>query len=292
MKSEDLLGYNGKVVVVTGAASGMGREAVSLLVELGAEVHALDVAPIDLPVAQSLRIDLSDEALIDRAVEKLPDRIDCIFSCAGISAVYLGRTFSSVHVNLVNFVGARHFVEALLPRVPEGGAVALIASMAGSAWAKSLDKIDELLSTSTFAEARQWLEDHADDPETIGGEPRLNRNYRFSKECIIAYAKRRTWDLAARKIRINTLSPGITDTPMLPSFNAIAGLGDPQMKVIWPAVGRPSNPREQAEALLFLNSEMARYVSGVDLLSDYGYRVREQLGMPTAIEVIVERQAG
>jgi len=269
----------------------MGKEAAALLVELGAEVHALDIARIDLPVAQALHVDLAHPASIDTAVEKLPDRIDRVFSCAGIAAIYLGKTFSPVHVNLVNFVGARHFIEAVLPRVPDGGAVALISSMSGSAWAQSLRKIDELLATQDFASAKAWLEAHVDDPEVLGGEARLNRNYRFSKECVTAYAKRRTWDLAGRGIRINTLSPGVTDTPMLPSFDAIAGLGDPRMQVIWPGVGRISNPREQAEALLFLNSDMARYVSGMDLLSDYGYRVKEQLGQPTAIEEISKRQA-
>ena len=285
----NLLGYKDKVVAITGAATGMGREATSLLIELGAEVHALDIAPIDLPVKQAMRVDLANEASIDEALLRLPSRIDRVFSCAGISAIYLGKAFSPAHVNLVNFVGLRHFVETMIPRIPENGAIALIASMAGSAWAKSLGKIDELLATPDYASAKQWLEAHIDDPEVLGGNPALNRNYRFSKECVVAYAKRRTWDLAARKIRINTLSPGITDTPMLPSFNAIAGIGDPEMRVIWPAVGRLSNAREQAEALLFLNSDMARYISGVDLLSDYGYRVKEQLGMPTAIDVISQK---
>lgn len=282
----ELLGYKHKVVVIAGAATGMGREATNLLIELGAKVHALDIAPIALPVSQAIHMDLADEASIDDAVLQLPATIDRVFCCAGTSAIYLGKTFSPVHVNLVNFVGLRHFVEAVIPRIYENGAIALIASMAGSAWAKSLGKIDELLATPDYASARRWLEAHIDDPEVLGGNPALNRNYRFSKECVVAYAKCRTWDLASRKIRINTLSPGITDTPMLPSFNAIAGIDDPEMRVIWPAVGRLSNAREQAEALLFLNSDMARYVSGVDLLSDYGYRVKEQLGMPTAIDTI------
>jgi len=287
----DLLGYKGKVVAVTGAATGMGHEAAKLLIELGAEVHALDIAPVKLPVKQAIQIDLSDEKSINDAVAKLPAKIDCIFSCAGISAIYLGKTFSSVHVNLVNFVGPRHLIEALIPRMPEGGAIAMIASMAGSQWNKNLDNIDQLLAISDFTAAKKWLESKIDDPRVIGGDPRVNANYRFSKECTIVYAKRRTWDLGTKKIRINTLSPGITETPMMPSFNEITKVGDPQMKVIWPSVGRPSNPREQAEALLFLNSNMARYVSGVDLLSDYGYRVREQLGMPTAVDEISKKRA-
>lgn len=287
--SLDLLGYKGKVVAITGAATGMGRETAELLVDLGAEVHAMDIAPVDLPVAQSLRVDLSDPASIDAAVAQLPAQVDRLFGCAGISAQYLGRSFSPVHVNLVNFVGPRHLVESLVPRIPAGGAIAFIASMSGSAWRDNLETIDDLLATPDFASAKAWLEAHVDDPKALGGDPRLNMNYRFSKESLVTYMKRKTWPLGEKHIRINTLSPGLTVTPMMASFDAIAQTGDPDLKVIWPAVGRPSNPREQAEALLFLNSEMARYVSGVDLLSDHGYRVREQLGLPTAIEEIKQQ---
>jgi NAD(P)-dependent dehydrogenase (short-subunit alcohol dehydrogenase family) len=273
--SAGLLGYHGKTVAITGAATGMGHEATALLIELGAEVHALDIAPIDLPAAQKIRVDLSDEASIDAAVSKLPDRVDCLFSCAGISRIYLGKTFSTVHVNLVNFVGQRHFVESVIPRLPRGGAIALIASIAGKDWAKSRTKIDALLATANFDAARAWLDAHVDDPETLGGDPRANRDYIFSKECVVVYAKQRAWHLGASDIRINTLSPGIVETQMLASFNAIHELGDPKMRVAWPSVGRISVPREQAEAMVFLNSNMARYVSGVDLPCDYGFITKD-----------------
>ena len=60
----DFLGYQGQRVVVCGAATGMGAAATRALVELGAEVHALDVADIDAPVKQSIRCDLRDPASI------------------------------------------------------------------------------------------------------------------------------------------------------------------------------------------------------------------------------------
>jgi NAD(P)-dependent dehydrogenase (short-subunit alcohol dehydrogenase family) len=69
------------------------------------------------------------------AATLLPGRIDCFFGCAGISAAYLGRTFSPVHVNLVNFVGPRHLIEILVERMPKNGAIALIASMSGKCMA-------------------------------------------------------------------------------------------------------------------------------------------------------------
>ena len=63
---KDILGYEGKEVVVVGAATGMGDAAARTLVELGAEVHALDVAEVTAPVKQTIEIDLRDKALRTR----------------------------------------------------------------------------------------------------------------------------------------------------------------------------------------------------------------------------------
>ena len=61
---------------MTGAHSGMGAAAARTLVELGAEVHALDVKPIEAPVKQALVCDLSKRESIDAAVRKLPASVD------------------------------------------------------------------------------------------------------------------------------------------------------------------------------------------------------------------------
>jgi len=66
---QDVLGYAGTRVVVTGAASGMGEAAARLLVELGAEVHALDVRPVKVGVAQALLA--GDVAALNEAAKKL-----------------------------------------------------------------------------------------------------------------------------------------------------------------------------------------------------------------------------
>ena len=81
---KDILGYEGKTVVVVGAATGMGDATARTLVDLGAEVHALDVADITSPVKQSIRVDLTDRTSIDESLEKLPERVDCLFHCAGL----------------------------------------------------------------------------------------------------------------------------------------------------------------------------------------------------------------
>ena len=65
---QDPLGYEGKRVVVTGAASGMGQAATSILLDLGADVTGLDVKPIEMPVKQAFEIDLRERASIDKVV--------------------------------------------------------------------------------------------------------------------------------------------------------------------------------------------------------------------------------
>ena len=81
---DDLLGYAGRNVVVTGAASGMGEATARLLVDLGARVTAMDRNPVPLPVAVALEVDLRDRASIDRAVALIDGPIDAVFSCAGL----------------------------------------------------------------------------------------------------------------------------------------------------------------------------------------------------------------
>ena len=64
----DILGYEGKRCVVVGAATGMGDACARTLVEMGAEVIALDIAEVSSPVKQSIQVDLADEASIAQAV--------------------------------------------------------------------------------------------------------------------------------------------------------------------------------------------------------------------------------
>src|SRR5690242_3055291 len=81
---DDVLGYAGKSVVVTGAASGMGQATAQILVDLGASVTALDINPTTVPVARELKIDLRDRANIEEVAASIDGPIDGLFSCAGL----------------------------------------------------------------------------------------------------------------------------------------------------------------------------------------------------------------
>ncbi len=259
----ELLGYQGKQVVITGAFSGMGEAAARALCELGAEVHALDVKPVDLPVKQFIETDLSDSASIDAAVANLPAEIDCLFNCAGLP----GAPFSSLDTMLVNFVGLRQLTETLLPRIKRGGSVSSITSVAGMGWPKNLEAVRALIATPDFASAKAWCEAN---PEQANG-------YLMSKQCIIYYTKMRAAELAKREVRINCLSPAPTDTPMLSQFHAQVSKDFLEEHFLAP-VGRNATAAEMGDPLLFLGSDMARFVSGHNLFVDYGYVADVEVG--------------
>jgi len=259
----DILGYQGRTVVVSGAATGMGAATAKTLVELGAEVHALDVKAIEAPVKQAIAVDLRDAASIDAAVGKLPARIDRLFNCAGLP----GAPFSNLDTTLVNFVGLRHLTEAVLPRIPSGGAVASITSVAGMGWQKNLDNVKALAATPDFASAKAWLQANEDK----------NNGYLFSKQCIIWYTKTRAVELVARQIRMNCLSPAPTDTPMLPSFHKQVSREFIDQHFLAP-IGRNATPEEMADPLILLNSDASRFVSGVNLMVDWGYVASVEVG--------------
>jgi NAD(P)-dependent dehydrogenase (short-subunit alcohol dehydrogenase family) len=259
----DILGYQGRTVVITGAATGMGAAAARTLVELGAEVHALDVKPIEAPVKQAIAVDLRDAASIDAAVAKVPARVDRLFNCAGLP----GAPFSALDTTLVNFVGLRHLTESVLPRIPKGGAVASITSVAGMGWQKNLENVKALCETRDFAAGKAWLEANADK----------NNGYLFSKQCIVFYTKTRAVELVGREIRMNCLSPAPTDTPMLPAFHNQVSKDFIEQHFLAP-VGRNATPEEMGDPLILLNSDACRFVSGVNLMVDYGYVASVEVG--------------
>jgi NAD(P)-dependent dehydrogenase (short-subunit alcohol dehydrogenase family) len=259
----DILGYAGKRVVVTGAASGMGAATARIAAELGAEVIGCDLQRVTGPVKEQVEVNLMDEASIDSAVESIEGPIDVLLNCAGIP----GPPFSALETMLVNFVGLRHFTEALLPRIRNGGAIASITSVAGMGYEKNLASVREFLATDGFAAARAWCE----------ANPEVANGYLFSKQAIIGYTKQQAAKLCDREIRINCISPAPTDTPMLPAFHDQVSKAFMDEHFQAP-IGRDATSDEMAEPLLFLGSDMARFVSGQNLFVDYGYAGSVQIG--------------
>ena len=226
--------------------------------ELGAEVIALDIAPISLPVKQAIEVDISDPRSIVAAVRQISGEIPKVFVCAGVPGP---PRFDALETMIVNFVGVRQVIEQLLPKVPRGGAVALISSIAGVGYAKNLAKLEELCATKTFESAVEWCK----------ANPEIANGYLGSKQALIVYTKLRASELVKREIRLNALLPCPTDTPMLPQFYAQAGGQENVDKFLQSPAGRAATAAEMGDPLILLNSDAARFVSGIALEVDYGY---------------------
>lgn len=253
---EDVLGYAGKRVVVTGAASGMGAAAAQLLVDVDAEVIGLDVKPTEVAVASSLQVDLRDKGSIDEAVAKIGGPVDSVFSVAGLP----GAPFSDLDTVTVNFIGARHLIESLVPQMPSGSAIVCVASNAGLGWQQDLANLLPLVTTPDFDSAVTWCEENPDAIAT---------GYMPSKKLLNAWVAWRGTQLIGQGIRLNCSNPGPTNTAMMPAFEAQAGkeLID---AFVGPS-GRRSTAEEQAWPMLFLNSPRSSYVAAEALHVDGGF---------------------
>jgi NAD(P)-dependent dehydrogenase (short-subunit alcohol dehydrogenase family) len=258
------LGYEGRVVAVTGVASGIGEAAARLLGELGAEVIGLDIAQPEVTLSRFIQFDLCDEDSIARAADSVGPELDALVHCAGQP-----QTSPGLDVLLTGFVGPRELTERLLPRLGPGGAVTCVASTAAYAWQSQLERIRLLLAQASYAEAAAWCRDH------LGTD---GENYALAKGAVSAYTADRSFALARRGIRINCISPGPTETPMTEEFRK----NEPDYMNRLPLpMGRMASPEEQAWAFVFLGSPRASFVTGSTLYVDGGYVAALTMGHVT-----------
>ena len=263
----NILGYQGKKVVVTGAASGMGQAATQLLTELGAEVYALDIAPITVSVKASVKVDMKDSASINAAVAELPEKIDALFNCAGVPC----PPFSARDTILINFSGLRYLTESLLPRMVDGGAIVSIASTAGMGWKPKLQQVNDFLALdNTIETAAQWIDQHP--TESADG-------YGFSKQCMIVYTMTQAKTLAARGIRINCISPSPTASGFMDTLKGEGKMPAEAIDLFLPSNGRYATGAEMGNPLVMLNSNLASFISGVNLPVDFGFCAEVFVGL-------------
>jgi NAD(P)-dependent dehydrogenase (short-subunit alcohol dehydrogenase family) len=253
---EKLWRYDGRRVVVTGCASGIGAHAVRQLTELGADVVGLDKRPPTPEVAEFHALDLTDPASIDRAVTSIGGQVDALFNIAGVSS----GVGDPLLVVTINFLGLRHVTEALLANMRAGSSIVSVSSLAASGYREHQQVVGGLLNTGTMPEGIDWCRRH---PDVLA-----DGGYRLSKEAIILYTMSNTAALGANGIRINCTGPGVTETPILDQLRT--AYGQEYLDDIPKPLGRVADPAEQAAVLVFLNSQAASYISGQVLWVDGG----------------------
>ncbi len=252
------LEFKGKQVVVTGASSGMGEATSKQIMQLGADVVALDIKAPNFDVKAYHETDLREQVAIDATLDRLEGPVDAVFYCAGLPQQF----FPPLDLMLVNVVGARHLIQGLVPRMPESSAIACVSSVAGSGWPADLPAWLELAQTPDFDTAKAWCADP--DREALIGD-----GYAASKAAMVVYVMVAAAELVAKGIRINVVSPGATNTPLMPRFVEIAG--QDAVDAVKQVAGRMAEPEEIANPLIFLNSPMASYINGSNLMIDGGF---------------------
>ena len=246
----------GKTILVTGVSSGIGARTAELALQLGADVVGIDRRKPAAPLGAFIEADLSSKASIDDLVLRLPRRLDALCNVAGVS----GNLGAAVTL-AINFYGLRALSEAVAPRLREGGAIVNVASIAGYGWRANLQRTKGLVGVPGFPDVEAVVAEFG-VPEEAG--------YPISKEALLLWTLRAARQplFKARGIRVNAVSPGPVETPILGEFRTV--LGDARVDSDIARVGRAGTAADIAPAILFLCSDGARWINGANLAVDGG----------------------
>jgi len=252
MTRTDPFRYDNKRALVVGGATGMGAAAAKRAAALGAEVVVMDYAPVEYTVAKAIKVDLQDRAAVDAAIDQVGGPIDALFSAAGIAG--------GPALMRVNFIAHRHLIERMLAEgtLRRGSAICFISSVAGIGWEGNLPTLLDFLATPDFESAAAWIDRHEG-----------TNNYGFAKQAINAYVARQAFPFLKKGVRINAICPGPTDTPLARANAALwLSFGQGYRE----ATGTSHHTAEQmGDTMVFLTSDAASGISGVNLLVDSGH---------------------
>ena len=242
--------FAGKIAVVTGGSSGIGLATAKRFIEEGMDhvfITGRRRKPLDSVVAEIGKkvtavqgdvANLSDLDHLYETVKKQHRKIDVIFANAGLAMLApfgkVDERFFDLHFD-ANVKGLFFSVQKGLPLMNDGGSIILNGSIAD-----------------------------------IKGFPAMSV-YSATKAAVRSFARTWTNDLRERRIRVNVLSPGHIDTPIMESLQQGEALVQmkKQMENNVP-LGRLGDPDEIAKAVSFLASDDASYVSGAEVYVDGG----------------------
>ena len=239
----------GKIALITGGNSGIGLATAKEFVNEGAYVFITGRRDPELAAAvkeirrnvSSVQGDASNLGDLDRLfalIKREKGKLDIIFANAGTASLASLGKITEEHFDSIfniNVKGLLFTVQKALPLMPDGASIILNASIVASK-----------------------------------GSPQWSV-YSATKAAVRSFARTWTADLKDRRIRVNAVSPGFTDTPGL---NELLGseTGQQRKKMISTSVplGRFGTPEEIAKAVVFLASDDSSYVTGTELFVDGG----------------------
>ena len=241
----------GKLALVTGGNSGIGLATAKRFVSEGAYVFITGRRQKELDTAvkeigknvTAVQGDISNLADLDRLfaqIKKEKGKIDIVFANAGVAKYApLGKITEELYDSIfdINVKGLLFTVQKALPLLRDGGSIILNASIVASKGLAS------------------------------------NSVYSATKAAVRSFARTWTTDLKDRRIRVNAVSPGPIDTPGLRELLASSEVGKQRKQMISTGVplGRLGTPHEIAKAVVFLASDDASYITGIELFVDGGF---------------------
>ena len=243
-------GYEGRVALVTGGGSGVGRATVELLLDRGARVAAIDRNPAavaDLP-----------DGVFTRAADIL-DRDAVAALVADIAA-----RWGAVDL-LVNNAGAEHTASALDTSAADWDRV-IGVNLTGTLW------MSQAVLPAMCARGRGAIVNVASISGLLGWP--LSAAYCAAKGGVIQLTRQMAVDFGPRGVRVNAVAPGTTLTPMIERlFAEMAPEARAEIAERHP-IGRFAQPQEIARAILFLGSDAASFITGTILPVDGGYTAK------------------
>jgi NAD(P)-dependent dehydrogenase (short-subunit alcohol dehydrogenase family) len=246
----------GKTLVITGVSSGIGARTAELAIAGGADVIGIDISDPPTSHGAFLKGDISTPDGIAEIARQLPKRFDALLNIAGVSG-----TGGAAITLAINFYGLRHLSETLAPQIREGGAVVNVASIAGYGWRANLERAKRMVGVQGFPDIAKVMADNA-VPNEIG--------YPLSKELLILWTQIAAHQplFKSRGIRVNAVSPGPVETPILKQFRHV--LGDEKVDSDISRTGRAATASDIAPVILFAASDAARWINGANLAADGG----------------------
>ena len=241
------MGFTGKSALVTGAGGGMGLAIAKALLAEGAHVALVDLKPPPEDLGKNalyLQGDVSDEAFVADAfarTHKAAGRLDYLVNAAAV--LWFDRDKSAVEMTVadwnrimaINLTAAMLTVRHAVPLMKRAGGGAMV---------------------------------HVSSIQYLRGDPKPQDAYQASKAGLVALSKSMAIQYARDGIRSNALLPGPTMSPMQARWD---GKPETQARVAERIpLGRLGTVEDQANACLFLLSDQAAYITGIELIVDGG----------------------
>ena len=241
---------DGKVALITGGNGGIGLATAKQFVNEGAYVFITGRREAELARAvkeiaknvTGVQGDVANLEDLDRLfaqIKREKGKLDIVFANAGVAKyAAFGTITEELYDSIfdINVKGLLFTVQKALPLMPDGASIILNASIVGS---------------KGFA---------------------ANSVYSATKAAVRSFARTWTTDLKDRRIRVNAVSPGTIDTPGLSDLLASSEVGEQRKATFSNSVplGRFGTPDEIAKAVVFLASDDASYITGIELFVDGG----------------------